>query len=53
MDYSKVLYELYDVILGNRECTTPLDDSIEAHLMGIAAEESRKLSGQLIKVHQL
>lgn len=48
-----LIEELYDVILGNRECTTPLDDSIEAHLMGIAAEESRKLSGQLIKVHQL
>lgn len=44
--------ELYDILSGKKECPTPLCESIECHLMGIAAEESRKCGGALIKVHK-
>lgn len=40
-----------DVIEGVGECPTTLKESVECHLMGIAAEESRKNGGTLVKVH--
>ncbi len=42
---------LYDMLTGNNLCHTSLEESIESHLMGIAAENSRKHGGKLIKVH--
>ncbi len=44
--------ELYDILSGNKECSTTLRESIESHLMGIAADESRKMGGKIVKVHQ-
>lgn len=46
-----LVMELYDILSGNKESLTPLSESIESHLMGIAAEKSRKHGGKLVKVH--
>lgn len=43
--------ELYDILSGNKKSLTPLSESIESHLMGIASEKSRKHGGKLVKVH--
>jgi len=43
---------LYDLLLGNAPARTDLSNSIESHLMGIAAEKSRLLGGKLVKVHE-
>ena len=42
---------LYDMLEGKTESVTSLDSSIESHLMGICAEESRKENGKLIYLH--
>lgn len=42
---------LYDVLTGNASEKTSLAHSVESHLIGIAAEESRRLGGALVKVH--
>ncbi len=42
--------ELYDVVCGNIDGGTDIRTSIEAHLMGICAEESRRNGGALVKV---
>ena len=42
---------LYDVLEGKEVAATSLADSIESHLMGISAEESRKNNGKLVYVH--
>lgn len=47
-----LIKELYDIMTGQVESITPLSESIESHLMGIASEESRKLNGELVKVHK-
>lgn len=47
-----LIAEFYDVLEGKRESATKLEESLEAHLMGISAEESRKNGGKLVKVHQ-
>ena len=41
---------LYDVLSGNADNRTSLERSVESHLMGIAAEESRVLGGELVKI---
>lgn len=46
-----LLREMYGILSGQIQPTTPLKESVECHLMGIAAEESRKQGGALIKVH--
>lgn len=43
--------ELYDMITGVRPATTSLAESLESHLMGIAAEKSRLGGGEKINVH--
>jgi predicted dehydrogenase len=43
--------EMYGYLLGDTDSATALAASIEPHLMGIAAEESRKRGGKLILVH--
>ena len=40
---------LYDVVTGKKEASTALENSLESHLMAIAAEESRLQDGKLIK----
>jgi hypothetical protein len=47
-----LINELYDVLNGTKEPRTPLKESVECHLMGISAEESRLSGGTLVKVHQ-
>ena len=49
-DYGLVC-ELYEVLSGRAKPETSLEASVESHLMGIAAEESRLSGGALVKVH--
>lgn len=46
-----MLNDLYAVLSGKGSSRTCLENSIESHLMAIAAEESRK-TGKAIKVHE-
>ena len=45
--------ELYEMLTENGEERSSLKNSIESHLMGIAAEESRRAGGNAVKVHRL
>jgi predicted dehydrogenase len=47
-----LIREMYNILSGTTKPTTPLSESVECHLMGIAAEESRKQGGALVPVHQ-
>lgn len=49
---SELIKELYSALSGEKESTTTLKESIECHLMGISAEESRKDGGALVTVHR-
>lgn len=49
-DYHLV-HTLYKILEGEVTGNTSLDRSVESHLIGIAAEESRLAGGKLIKVH--
>lgn len=49
---SILVNELYDILSDKIAAETTLQESMECHLMGIAAEESRKLGGTLVKVHK-
>lgn len=44
--------QLYHVLRGDCKNRTSLRESVECHLMGIAAEESRLSGGILVKVHE-
>ena len=46
-----LIQTLYDVLEGNVSAATSFDASIESHLMGIYAEESRLQGGKLMQVH--
>lgn len=46
-----IICDLYDTICGNKSETTSLAESLESHLMGIAAEESRLGGGKSVNVH--
>ncbi len=46
-----IVNELYEMLSGRIEAVTSLEKSVECHLMGIAAEESRKQAGKTVKVH--
>ena len=48
---SKLIEALYDILEGRAPERTSLEMSIESHLMGIAAEESRLKGGELIQIH--
>ena len=50
-DYG-LMVGLYDALTGHEEGRTTLESSIESHLMGIAAEESRLADGKLIYIHE-
>ena len=47
-----LINELYDILMGRATKGTSLEESIESHLMGICAEESRLNDGKLIYVHK-
>ena len=47
-----LIKNLFDMLEGRASSVTSLASSIESHLMGVAAEESRLNDGSLIKVHQ-
>jgi predicted dehydrogenase len=47
-----LIQTLYAMLEGTAECATSLDASVESHLIGICAEKSRLLGGELIKVHE-
>ncbi len=47
----KLIDDFYDIVIGEKKPQTSLIESTESHLMGIAAEESRKNGGVLVKVH--
>lgn len=47
----RLLDELYNVLCGTAQNRTALSESVECHLMGIAAEESRLSGGSAVKVH--
>lgn len=47
----ELVRELYEVLSGERPASTDLSASIESHLMGAAAEESRAQGGALVAVH--
>lgn len=44
--------KLYDVMSGNETAATSLEASVESHLMGICAEQSRLQGGALVYVHK-
>ena len=49
---SAIVDALYDMLTGESDIRTSLAKSVECHLMGIAAEESRRNGGALVKVHK-
>lgn len=46
-----MIASLYEMLMGRGDFSTSLEASVESHLMGIAAEESRLAGGALVKVH--
>ena len=40
---------LYDIVNGSAPANTSLENSLESHLMAIAAEESRLQDGEVIR----
>ena len=46
-----LISDLYDVLMGKGENRTSLEASIESHLIGIKAEESRLRGGVCLSVH--
>ena len=47
-----IIRTLYDILCGKGGLETSLEASVESHLMGICAEESRIAGGKLVYVHQ-
>ena len=48
----KLIDCLYDMLNGNASAATSFEASIESHLMGICAEESRVKDGELIYIRK-
>lgn len=46
-----LIKEFYSILVGEIEEYTSLNESIECHLIGIAAEKSRLSGGEKVKVH--
>lgn len=44
--------DLYGMLTDTKCTVTSLEESMESHLIGIAAEESRKADGKLVNVHK-
>lgn len=47
-----LIESLYQTMLGNATSETSLERSVESHLMGICAEESRLKGGELVYLHK-
>ena len=47
-----LVQNLYELLSGRGESTTSLEASLESHLIGAYAEESRKMGGKLLYVHK-
>lgn len=47
-----LINSLYDMLCGNAAEVTSFEASVESHLIGICAEESREKGGELIYVHK-
>ena len=48
---ARMIAALYDMVSGEKPLTTALETSIESHLIGIKAEQSRLAGGAVIAVH--
>lgn len=48
----KLIDQLYDILARNATGATSFEASVESHLMGICAEESRLQGGKLVYVHE-
>lgn len=48
---ARLVSHLYSLLNGDEENRTSLKESVESHLMGICAEESRHSGGKMVKVH--
>lgn len=48
---AKMVDDLYDILTGAKTVYTSLEESVESHLIGICAEESRLDGGKMVKVH--
>lgn len=46
-----LINDLYNILTGTKKDYTSLKESVESHLIGICAEESRLDGGKLVKVH--
>ena len=49
---SGIINALYSILSGEQSAATALDASVESHLMGIRAEESRLQGGKMLNVHK-
>lgn len=49
---ARMIDTLYDMVSGKANLETSLEASIESHLIGIKAEESRNLGGKTLLVHE-
>lgn len=49
---TRLVEHLYSLLAENEENRTSLKESVESHLMGIAAEESRHSGGKAVQVHK-
>lgn len=47
-----IVRDLYDILVGQKEKYTSLTESLESHLIGIKAEESRLNGSVTLKVHE-
>lgn len=47
-----LINSMYDILVGNEKDYTTLEESVESHLMGIAAERSRLSGGEKVMVHE-
>ncbi|MBQ8395270.1 MAG: Gfo/Idh/MocA family oxidoreductase [Clostridia bacterium] len=48
---AQLIEKLYNMIMGTADTQTSLENSLESHLMGIAAENSRRQDGKTVQVH--
>ena len=47
-----IVNDLYSVLIGEKQDYTSLTESLESHLIGIKAEESRLNGGKTLKIHE-
>lgn len=47
-----MINDLYDILTGKKQDYTSLSESLESHLIGVKAEESRLNGGVTLKVHE-